>query len=116
VSTEKAPHRGEIWLVNLDPTVGREIRKTRPCVIIQNNLGNQYAPTTIIAPMTSTLYESPITVLIKSSKQNSLSNHSCINLAQIRCVDKRRLVQYIGSLESSDLQAVNDAIRKSLAV
>ncbi|HLC57731.1 MAG TPA: type II toxin-antitoxin system PemK/MazF family toxin, partial [Candidatus Nanoarchaeia archaeon] len=45
--------RGEVWLVNLDPTIGHEIKKTRPGVIIQNDIGNKYSPITIIAPVTS---------------------------------------------------------------
>ena len=45
--------RGDIWLVNLDPTIGHEIKKSRPAVIIQNDLGNRYSPITVIAPITS---------------------------------------------------------------
>ena len=63
--------RGDIWLVNLDPTIGHEIRKSRPAVIIQNDLGNKYSPITIIAPVTSQNIEKiyPIEVLL--NKKNS---------------------------------------------
>jgi len=49
----KAPKRGEIWLVNFDPTIGSEINKTRPALIIQNDIGNTYSPVTIVAALTS---------------------------------------------------------------
>lgn len=62
--------RGDIWLVNLDPTIGYEIRKARPAVIIQNDIGNKYSPITIIAPVTSQNIEKiyPIEVLL--TKEN----------------------------------------------
>jgi mRNA interferase MazF len=110
------PQRGEIWLVNLDPTVEREIRKTRPCVIIQNDIGNQYAPTTIVAPLSSTPYTSPVVVPVSSSATNGLANTSYLNLAQIRCVNKTRLVKQWGALSSEEVRLMESALKKSLGL
>ncbi|MCK6562290.1 type II toxin-antitoxin system PemK/MazF family toxin [bacterium] len=88
------PRRGAFHLVNLDPTLGMEIKKTRPAVIIQNDFGNQHGPLTIVAPLTSTTSQSPVRVLVKAS-EGGLKNDSCILLNQIRAVNKRRLVRYM---------------------
>lgn len=88
------PRRGAFYLVNLDPTLGTEIKKTRPAVIIQNDFGNEHSPFTIVAPLTSTTRQSPVRVLVKAS-EGGLKNDSCILLNQIRAVNKRRLVRYM---------------------
>jgi len=107
--------RGDIWLVNLDPTIGHEIKKSRPGVIIQNNLGNKYSPITIIAPVTSqnltTIY--PIEALL--TKQNSkLKKESKVLLNQIRAIDKRRLIRKIGKANEEVLENINEALKISL--
>jgi mRNA interferase MazF len=110
------PKRGSIYLVNLDPTIGSEIKKTRPAVIIQNDVGNQYSPTTIIAPITSgenAVY--PIEVEIKAPV-GGLSNNSIILLNQIRAVDKRRLVKHLGNIKAGTLKNVDRAILISLGL
>ena len=107
--------RGDIWLVNLDPTIGHEIKKSRPAVIIQNNLGNKYSPITIIAPITSKNLSKiyPIEVLL--NKQNSrLSKESKALLNQIRAVDKRRLIKRIGKLNEDCEEQINEALKISL--
>src|SRR3989344_8540671 len=93
--------RRDIWLVNLDPTVGHEIKKSRPAVIIQNDLGNKYSPITIIAPLTSQNIDRiyPIEILIKSNLTR-LDKDSKILLNQIRAVDKRRLIRRLTKLDS----------------
>jgi len=110
------PKRGDVYLVNLDPTVGSEIKKTRPAVIIQNDVGNQYSPITIIAPLTSgaeALY--PVEVLVKAP-EGGLSNDSLVLLNQIRAVDKRRLVKHLGTLKAETLRQVDRAITISLGL
>src|SRR5262245_24730593 len=92
-SSVQFPERGSVYLVNLDPTFGTEIKKTRPAVIIQNDFGNEHSPLTIVAPLTSNVaVTSPIRVLVKAPEA-SLSQDSAILLNQIRAVDKRRLVR-----------------------
>ena len=109
--------RGDIWLVNLDPTIGHEIKKSRPAVIIQNDLGNKYSPITIIAPVTSQNIEKiyPIEVLL-NKKNSGLEKDSKILLNQIRAIDKRRLVKKIGKVDNEIIDKVNDAIKISLGL
>ena len=110
------PKRGDVYLVNLDPTVGSEIKKTRPAVILQNDVGNQYSRTTIIAPVRSggkAIY--PVEVLVKSP-EGGLNNDSLILLSQIRVVDKSRLGKRLGALKRQTLEPVNEAIMISLGL
>ena len=109
--------RGDIWLVNLDPTIGHEIKKVRPAVIIQNDIGNKYSPITIVAPITSQKTEKlyPIDVLL--TKENSgLEKRSKVLLSQIRALDKSRLVKKVGKLNDSALEQVDEALKMSLGL
>lgn len=108
------PKRGDVYLVNLDPTVGSEIKKTRPAVIIQNNVGNQYSSVTIIAPITSgsdAVY--PVEVKIKAP-EGGLDNNSLALLNQIRTIDRLRLVKKLGQLSQDTMLKINKAILISL--
>ena len=109
--------RGEIWLVNLDPTIGHEIKKSRPAIIVQNDLGNKYSPITIVAPVTSQNTQKiyPIEVLL-SSKISGLDKESKVLLNQIRAVDKKRLIKKLGKLDEEAVAQVDDAIRISLGL
>jgi mRNA interferase MazF len=111
------PRRGEIYWVNLDPTVGSEIAKTRPCLVISNDVGNRFSSRITIAPFTSRGLDRiyPYEVLIESG-EGGLTEASKIILDNIRSVDKRRLGRYLGVLSADAMQAVNRAIRLSLAV
>ena len=108
--------RGDIWLVNLDPTVGHEIKKSRPAVVIQNDLGNKYSPITIIAPITSQNLEKvyPIEVLLNGN--GGLKKASKILLNQIRAIDKRRLIKKLGIVNMDNLAKVDIAIKISLGL
>ncbi len=107
--------RGDIWLVNLDPTVGHEIKKSRPAVIIQNDLGNNYSPITIIAPLTSQNIDKiyPIEVLIKK-EIFKLDKDSKVLLNQIRAVDKMRLIKKLSKLDNETMIKVDEALKISL--
>ena len=108
--------RGDIWLVDLDPTIGHEINKTRPAVIIQNDIHNEYSKLTIIAPLTSKNTSSiyPTEVLIP--KEQGVETDSKILLSQIRTVDKRRLVRRVGRINSETQAQIDEAIRISLGL
>jgi len=111
--------RGDIYLVNLDPIVGKEIGKARPAVIIQNDIGNKFSPVTIIAPITSTKEISkplPIMILLEKG-EGGLSEASYVDCGQIRTVDKeRRLITKFGSLDNSKMETINKAIKISLSL
>jgi len=111
------PRRGEIYWVTLDPTVGTEIVKTRPALVISNDIGNQHADRVIVAPLTSAglgrVY--PFEVLL-SAGEAGLPRTSKVVLDQIRAVDKVRLGARMGALSASRMSDVDRAIRISLAV
>jgi mRNA interferase MazF len=108
--------KGDIVLVNLNPVQGSEAGRTRPCVIIQNDIGNQYAATTIIAIVTSQKdisREYPTDVWI-SKEESALDLDSIIQCDQIRTIDKKRIIKKIGHLSQSIMKKVNRAILVSL--
>lgn len=109
--------RGDIWLVNLDPTEGHEIKKSRPAIIIQNDTGNEYSPITIIAPVTSQKLDSvhPFEVLLTKGS-SGLEKDSKALLNQIRAIDKRRLVRKLGKVNSETLYDIDEAIKISLGL
>jgi mRNA interferase MazF len=111
------PRRGAIYWVNLDPTVGTEIGKTRPAVIISNDTGNQYSARVIVAPLTTggigKVY--PFEVLVPAA-EGGLEHTSKIALDQIRTLDKKRLGQLLGELPAERMTEVDQAIRRSLVV
>jgi mRNA interferase MazF len=91
--------RGEIWLVNLDPTVGSEIQKTRPCVVISPPEMHDYLRTAIVAPMTTGSHVAPFRIPVRHAGKSGL-----ILLDQIRTVDKVRLVKRTGMITASTLK------------
>ncbi len=109
--------RGDVVIINLDPVIGSEQGKTRPGIIIQNDIGNEVSPITIIAPITSKIYsrEFPTNVEIYQ-KESGLERSSTITLTQIRAIDKKRVVKVIGKLNSELMEKVNDAIKISLGL
>lgn len=107
--------RGEIWLVNLDPTIGHEYKKTRPSVIIQNDVGNKYSPITIIAPITSQKTDKvyPVEVLLP---EKIIGEQGKIALNQIRAIDKRRCIKKLGKVTDLIQDKVNEALIISLGL
>lgn len=105
--------QGEIWLVNLSPTVGAEITKTRPCVITSSNeIG--ILPLKVIAPITDykTHYDSvPWMVELSPDGLNKLSKRSVVDLFQLRSVSQTRLIRNIGKVTEEEFQVILDAIK-----
>jgi mRNA interferase MazF len=110
--------RGEIYLCSFDPTVGHEIKKTRPALIIQNDVGNRYSPLTIVAAVTSSLsaVPYPVEVVIEPSAANGLTARSSIRLDQIRTVDRQRLIRRVGTVDAGAMAKVDEAIKISLGL
>jgi mRNA interferase MazF len=109
------PRRGEIWLVNFNPAQGREQKGTRPVLIIQNDVGNEVSPVTIVAAISSVTKTYPINVEIKPS-ESGLDKDSVVKLNQVRTIDKNRLIRRLGRLDSSRMKAVNSALVLSLGM
>ena len=111
--------RGDIYLVNLDPKIGKEIGKARPAVIIQNNIGNKFSPVTIIAPISSVKeITKPLPIMIFLKKgEGGLSKDSYVDCGQIRTVDKaQRLITKLGTLNKTKMFQVDKALKVSLSL
>jgi mRNA interferase MazF len=110
--------RGEIYCAALDPVVGSETGKTNPVLIIQNDLGNLYSPTTIVAVITEYSEKKatyPICVAI--GKDAGLKKDSIVNLSQIRTIDKRRLIgPKLAALPGEIMDKVDVALKNSLSI
>lgn len=101
----------QIVLVNLDPTIGSEMKKTRPCVIISPNEMNKYLQTIVVAPMTSTSKPYPTRVEIKHQKKKGW-----IVLDQIRTIDRNRIIKVAGILLSKEIEQVKSIIKEIFVV
>ena len=102
--------RGEIWLVNLDPTIGTEIKKTRPCVVVSPPELNQHLRTVMVAPMTSKGFAAPFRVPVTHAGTKGL-----IVLDQLRSVDKQRLVKKSGQVSAKTLGNVLKTLQELFA-
>ena len=113
-----ALRRGEIYLCAFDPTVGHEIKKTLPALVIQNDVGNRYSPLTIVAAITSGIspVPYPVETVVDSTAGNGLNVRSSIRLDQIRTVDRQRLVRRLGMVDSATMAKVDEAIKISLGL
>ncbi len=109
--------RGDIYYINLNQTVGSEQGGLRPCVIIQNNIGNKYSPTVIIAAITSQIHKAKLPTHVEIGKHYGLEKDSVILMEQIRTVDKRRITgERVGSLDEFMLKKVETATMISLGM
>jgi mRNA interferase MazF len=105
--------QGEIWLVNLDPTIGAEIRKTRPCVILNDDaIGG--LPLKVIAPLTdlkARYRDVPWMLCLEPAGGNGLTKASAIDLFQVRCLSEARLVHKIGAITTKELTLAHKALK-----
>jgi mRNA interferase MazF len=99
----------EIILVNLDPTIGGEIQKTRPCVVVSPNELNKYLSTIIILPMTSSLKEYPTRVAVSHDGKKGM-----IAIDQIRTIDKIRIIKILGKLSKREIKNCKAIIKETL--
>lgn len=103
--------RGNIYLASLDPTIGNEISKTRPVVVLSNDINNEYSNTVTILPITSNVTRIyPFEVFIKMGLAN-LPKDSKVKADQIRTIDKTRLIKEIGSLPNNMVEQIEEAVR-----
>lgn len=102
--------RGDIWLVNLDPTVGSEIKKARPCVVVSPPELNDHLRTVIVAPMTSKGFAAPFRIPVTHAGTKGL-----ILLDQLRAVDKVRLSKKLGAVSAKTLAAALNTLQEVFA-
>ena len=109
--------RGDIYLANLNPYIGSEQGGTRPVLLLQNNTGNFYCPTLIVAPLTARRGKKPhqpTHYLLSSVK--GMDGASVVLLEQIKTIDKRRVVRYIGRISREQMNGVDEALQISLGL
>ena len=109
-------NKGDIYYASLDPIVGSEQNGTRPVVIIQNDIGNKYSPTVLVAPLTSKIKSKPnlpTHVLVKSEH---IKHNSIVLLEQIRVLDKSRLISYVDTLTKEEIRKLDIGIIKSFNI
>ena len=102
--------RFDVFLVNLDPTVGSEIRKSRPCVVVSPDEMNAYVRTVVVAPLTTAGRPYPSRVPTRFDGKEGQ-----VVIDQLRTVDKTRLVRHLGALDPSEAAAVLDVLREFFA-
>ncbi len=109
--------RGDIFIANLDPVIGREIAKSRPVVVVSNEMNNKYSGTITILPITSKKTEKiyPFEVFLPEGS-GKLHKASKAKADQIRTLDKRRLVSYRGRLHDDEIRQIEKAIKIHLAL
>ena len=111
------PRRGDVYLVLFDPSVGAEIRKTRPALVLQNDVANRFSPITIVAAVTSklddTLYPTEVAI---AKGEGGLVVDSVALLNQIRSIDRKRLVTRLGTVGGATMTRVERALLVSLGL
>jgi mRNA interferase MazF len=109
--------RGDIYLAKLDPVIHSDSGVVKPVLIIQNDIANQYAPTTIVAAITSQTSKAKLPTRINLNKKSfGLDKDFVILLEQIRTVDKRHLREKVGSIDEETMQKVSDALMISQGI
>ena len=103
--------RGQVFLVNFDPTIGAEARKTRPAVVVSNNINNAHSPIVSISPITSNvtrIYSFEVEI---PPKKGGMHKHSKVMVNQTRAVDKLRLIKRLGTLPDSIMAQIDSSLK-----
>jgi mRNA interferase MazF len=106
------PKRGEVWWVRLDPTVGSEIQKTRPCVVMTNDVFNRRRKTVVVVPISSSAPSCPpLTVAVEGQRVRGVAV-----IEHVRGVSKERFAQHYDSLSDAAMEEIGDALKKLLDI
>ncbi|WP_439442984.1 type II toxin-antitoxin system PemK/MazF family toxin [Listeria aquatica] len=108
--------RGDVYYADLSPVVGSEQGGTRPVLIIQNDIGNRFSPTVIVAAITAKIQKAKLPTHIEATKKDGFDRNSVILLEQIRTIDKQRLTDKITHLDDELMEKVDHALKISLGM
>ncbi len=109
--------RGDVFYAELDPVIGSEQGGVRPVLIIQNDVGNQHSPTTIVAAITGQLSKAKLPTHVDlAGRENGLAKNSVVLVEQVRTIDKTRLKEYICTLDKQIMEQVDQALLISMGL
>jgi mRNA interferase MazF len=108
--------RGNMYYADLDPVIGSEQDGTRPILVIQNNMGNRHSPTIIVAAITSVISKAKLPTHYIVPATNGLEHDSLVLLEQVRTIDKKRLGEYIGTLDDKCMNGIDRALAISMGL
>ena len=109
--------KGDLYFADLSPVVGSEQGGVRPVLVVQNDVGNKYSPTIIVAAVTSQTSKAKLPTHVElAATQGGLSKNSVVLLEQLRTIDKQRLKERIGSLSEAQIPSVDEALSVSLGI
>lgn len=109
--------KGEIYFADLSPVIGSEQGGVRPVLVVQNDVGNKYSPTVIVAAVTSQINKAKLPTHVEiSAEGHGLSKDSVILLEQLRTIDKKRLRERIGRIDDTSIERTNEALTISLGI
>ncbi len=109
--------RGDVFYAELDPVIGSEQGGVRPVLIVQNNVGNQYSPTTIVAAITGQLSKAKLPTHVDlAGRENGLAKNSVVLVEQVRTIDKTRLKEHICTLDKQIMEQVDQALLISMGL
>lgn len=112
----KQIERGDIYFANLEPVVGSEQGGERPVLVIQNNMGNKFSPTVVVAAITSRVNTKKVLPTHALLTCGSLPKNSMALLEQVRTIDKTRLGNYVGSIDENEMKPIEDALLISVGM
>jgi len=110
------PKRGELWLVDFDPSIGTEINKTRPALVISNDLANQKRTKITLVPLTTKIKKLPVNLIIEADNINNLTSASSINVPDICTFDKKRFNHKIGIITEKQIKEVENILKRHLGL
>lgn len=109
--------KGDLYFADLSPVMGSEQGGIRPVLVVQNDVGNKYSPTIIVAAITSRRNKADLPTHVElAADENGLSKNSVVLLEQLRTIDKKRLKERIGTIDRTRLPEVNEALSVSLGI
>ena len=109
--------KGDLYFADLSPVMGSEQGGIRPVLVVQNDVGNKFSPTIIVAAVTSKRNKADLPTLVEiDAAENGLTKNSVVLLEQLRTIDKRRLKERIGTIDKTRLPEVNEALSVSLGI
>lgn len=115
MALQSFPRRGEVWLVSLDPTVGHEVQKTRPTVVVTNDVYNEHNWVLLVVPLSSRGAAQYDQVLIQPP-EGGLSNTSVTLPDQLRAIDRSRLIKRLGQLSAATMQQIDRTLKLVLSL